>query len=363
MINESKKAYVIPRNWVNHKYIRCPCILLYNHTPVPLQNVKYDVAINGGLANVTLSQTYLNREAIPINVTYNFPINEDVVFSKMEAIFQNRRVQGQIKEKTQAKMEFLVNKAAGNTVAYAEQVKDTEDIMKVELGNFPPGESLTIIFTYLVNLDVINEVNWAFRIPSTLTPRYDPVHKTSTPIQYHPGYQYPAIGAYTWDVNVNIFWPGGAKAVSCLSHKHDTIISHLPGMINIKFDSSHGAQYPNHDFEIMIEDQNLFSNTCQVSMSTQDTIIGQTPKYAALMSFVPSMYKWYAEKGVNQTQGVDIYADENNDFLMDHTYAEYVFILDRSGSMSGARMENAKNALIFFLKSLPFNSKFNVISF
>lgn len=110
-------------------------------------------------------------------------------------------------------MEYLINKAAGNTVAYAEQVKDTEDIMKVELGNFPPGESLTIIFSYLVNLDVINEVNWAFRIPSTLTPRYDPVHKTSTPVSYHPGYQYTAIGAYTWDINVNIFWPGGAKAV------------------------------------------------------------------------------------------------------------------------------------------------------
>jgi hypothetical protein len=87
-------TYVRPRSWVVNKYIRCPCILLYNHTPVPLQNVKYDVAINGGLANVTLSQTYLNREAIPINVTYNFPINEDVVFSKMEAVFQNRRVQG-----------------------------------------------------------------------------------------------------------------------------------------------------------------------------------------------------------------------------------------------------------------------------
>jgi LEA14-like dessication related protein len=87
-------TYIRPRRWIRNPHYRCPCILLYNNTPVPLENIKYDVAINGGLANVTLSQTYRNKEAVPINVEYNFPINEDVVFSKIEAIFQNRKVQG-----------------------------------------------------------------------------------------------------------------------------------------------------------------------------------------------------------------------------------------------------------------------------
>lgn len=41
----------------------------------------------------------------------------------------------------------------------------------------------------------------------------------------------------------------------------------------------------------------------------------------------------------------------------------FVFIVDRSGSMSGKTMEITKEAVILFIQSLPPGSKFEIISF
>lgn len=42
---------------------------------------------------------------------------------------------------------------------------------------------------------------------------------------------------------------------------------------------------------------------------------------------------------------------------------EYIFLLDRSGSMSGDLIANALEALRFFIKSLPADCYVNIVSF
>lgn len=47
----------------------------------------------------------------------------------------------------------------------------------------------------------------------------------------------------------------------------------------------------------------------------------------------------------------------------DLSTGEFIFIIDRSGSMYGDRIKNARVALSSFLGELPPNTKFNVISY
>jgi hypothetical protein len=63
-------------------------------------------------------------------------------------------------------------------------------------------------------------------------------------------------------------------------------------------------------------------------------------------------------------EGEEVEEEEDEEFVeVEPKLHEYIFLIDRSGSMSGGRIKLAVEALKLFIHSLPMGSKFNVVSF
>ena len=337
---------------------------------IPLNHIKYRATIHGGLAKVTLLQNYTNPENEPINLHYQFPISSTLVFHSFKAHYKDTVIVGKVKEKKQAKKEFQENLDKGNTVAYADIFEHARDVMQLKLGNFPAKETIVIELAYIMRLDVFEYSRWSFRIPSTLTPRYLSQDVKSLPdfkqaVKKYPTYwKFTTEKAYDWQIDVKVDWPGELAKVESLTHADVVDIKRSGlGSAEVKFKKGK-PQYPDKDFELILTDKDSFGTRAEVARFPGELKDPELPRFGAMIQFIPDFYQW-AMTPLQGTKVLDKVKLKKREveFLMSTTEAEFVFILDRSGSMSGRRIQNAKNALISFLESIPENSKFNVVSF
>lgn len=85
------------------------------------------------------------------------------------------------------------------------------------------------------------------------------------------------------------------------------------------------------------------------------------PKIKA--KYLPNILKIDTSQSALYDPKVEEEEESDDIFAIEPKLYEYVFLIDRSGSMSGTPMKLAVEALILFLHSLPIGSKFNVVSY
>ncbi|MCE9564190.1 MAG: protein phosphatase 2C domain-containing protein [Planctomycetes bacterium] len=136
-----------------------------------LSAMEVRVHVTGLLASTAVTQTFENTHSEPLEATYIFPLPDRAAVTRFQFSVAGRVIEGQLKEREQARQEYDQAIQAGHRAAIAEE--DRPDVFTMRVGNLMPGESAT------VRLDLSGPLPFAdgeatFRFPLVVAPRYVP---------------------------------------------------------------------------------------------------------------------------------------------------------------------------------------------
>ncbi len=323
------------------------------HIEAPTLDTDVHIQITGMIARVTVKQKFHNNSADWQAGIYVFPLPDNAAVDQLRMHIGDRIIEGQIKEKQQARKEYHQAKIAGKRASLVEQ--ERPNIFTTSVANIGPDEDITIEITYQQPVRYQNET-FSLRFPMVVAPRYIPGKTVVT------GFE-----GTGWALNTDQVADAARITPPVLNPGQDLENEpvHKPiNPVSLKIDLDAGFLLSDidslyHPVDIGIPDKTHYS------------IQLQNKRVPANRDFV---LDWKAEPGkapkaalFTEEKDSDIYsmimllppASETSPVLQ----REVIFVIDTSGSMSGPSIVQAKQALNLALNRLKSGDRFNIIQF
>lgn len=138
---------------------------------LPLTAMEVEARIVGLIAETRIRQTFRNSLAEPLEATYIFPLPDRAAVTSFRLLVAGRTVEGELKERGQAREEYDAAIANGHRAAIAEE--DRSGVFQLRVGNLPPRE-LAVVELTLVGPVPVADGEATFRFPLVVAPRYTP---------------------------------------------------------------------------------------------------------------------------------------------------------------------------------------------
>ena len=313
------------------------------YTTATTLNTEVRIDISGLVARVRVRQEFRNEGSEWVEGIYVFPLPDKAAVDRMRLHIGDRFIEGEIREKEQAKKEYEQAKQAGKKASLVQQQR--ANLFTTSVANVAPGELVVVEIEYLEDLRY-EDGRFSIRFPMTLTPRYipgralpdrqgngwsadtDQVPDASliTPPQVTRSQNHKI--SLTADVNA------GMPLEIIASRYHPVNVTEQNGHYLVELSDQQTVM--DHDFELVWRP---IPSAEPRAMAFSETVDGKP--YHLLMVMPP----------------------DQDDVPAAQMPRETIFIVDTSGSMHGVSMSQAKRAVNLAIKALKPGDLFNVIEF
>jgi hypothetical protein len=294
--------------------------------PIPLDHVRVEAHVVDLCARVTIHQAYRNREDVPLEVVYVFPLDEGAAVCGFEATVDGVRFVGQVKERDEAFREYDDALEAGHGGFLLDE--ERADVFTASLGNMKPGSEVVLSITYVTELAAEGAAA-RFTLPTTVSPRYAPAQDLAgvgpTPADIlNPPVALEVPYAFTFEMDLAM--GGRISGVQSPTHPIEVELDGTSARVRL----AQRSAPMDRDLVVVVSAEGLDVPHAVVERGERGG--------ALLLSFVPK-------------------------FETSSQAAEVIFVIDRSGSMGGTSIAEVRNALQLCLRSLSPGCRFNIVSF
>jgi Ca-activated chloride channel family protein len=137
---------------------------------LPLIGASLRVTAAGGLAEVVLEQRFANPRPTPLTVIYSFPLPLDAAVAGFSFTIGDRRIAGELEGRQAARERFEQALLEGRSAGLVDQDRST--LFTQELGNIPAGAEVTATLVIEQRLRWLEEGQWEWRFPTAAGPRF-----------------------------------------------------------------------------------------------------------------------------------------------------------------------------------------------
>ena len=308
-----------------------------------LLNTDVNIQINGLVARVSAMQEFRNTSSEWVEGIYVFPLPDEAAVDHMRLYVGDRFIEGEIREKEQARKEYEAAKQAGKKTSLVEQQRT--NLFTTSVANIGPGEKVIVEIEYLEDIRYADGT-FSLRFPMTLTPRYIPGSAQAdrlgngwspdTSLVHDASLITPPMAGTSrgHKVSLQVQVNAGMPLDIIASRYHPVRVADTGGRYIVTLAAGQVAM--DHDFEMLWRPA---PSAAPRAMAFSETVQGE-PHY--LLMVMPP---------------------DTDAASLSRVPREMIFVIDTSGSMHGVSIQQAKQALLRALDRLEPNDRFNVIEF